>query len=115
MDFDLGHYRSRPNGLRELYTGDMTWRELWDFMQHLPPESATSRVLYGEAALWTPSTTAVAHAADALTYIANMLQGLFRKKGVPPPKPLAFLERPDPPGDQDDEDEDGEEPDEDDN
>lgn len=50
--------------LRRFVMGEMTWRELRDFVAHLPRNSALGRELHGEAAEWTPTTHAVASLWD---------------------------------------------------
>lgn len=50
--------------LRRFVAGEMTWRELRDFVANLPPDSATSRAIHGEAASWTATTHMVASLID---------------------------------------------------
>lgn len=47
----------------------MSWRELWDFVAHLPPGSAIHRALWGPAAHWTPDTHAIADVYDLLAMV----------------------------------------------
>lgn len=47
----------------------MTWRELANFIRHLPHDSATHREVFGEAASWTPDTHALANVFDVLVAV----------------------------------------------
>lgn len=84
VDFDLGHLRSRPNGLRDLYAGRMTWREVRDFLLNLPQDCATNRCLFGPAARWSQETHLLADIAEILgaAYSDN--------KAKPYPRPAAL-------------------------
>lgn len=64
LEFDLGRYRP-GTCLRDVLSGRMTWRELWDFVVYLPRESALSRAMYGEAALWSPEAHILAALWDS--------------------------------------------------
>jgi hypothetical protein len=64
LEFDLGRYRPGAR-LRDVLSGRMTWRELWDFVTYLPRESALTRSLYGDAALWSVEAHILASLWDA--------------------------------------------------
>jgi len=68
--------------LRRFVMGEMTWRELRDFIANLPRGSATYRSLYGDAADWTPEVAILADFWDI--YAATHHD---RRKGKPPTYP----------------------------
>lgn len=70
--------------LRDLFTGDLTRRELITYIRYLPRDSALGRALLGEAADWSPEM-------HRLTDVAELLAGANwqRANGKgPKPKPI---------------------------
>lgn len=68
-----------------MLAGRITWRELWDFVVHLPRGSATSRALYGEAAAWSVEAHLLAHLWDA--YASTHTPQGKRAPTIPRPSP----------------------------
>jgi len=66
--------------LRRFVMGEMTWRELRDFIAHLPRNSATGRSLFGEVADWTPE-------AEVLANIWEWYAAVHSEKGQQPTYP----------------------------
>lgn len=56
--------------LRQLFTGEITCREMINLIKHLPRESALIRAMHGELAEWTNDTAMLARAVNLLI-IAN--------------------------------------------
>lgn len=83
LEWDVQHFWPGRE-LNEIFTGEMTWRELKVFIRHLPRESATSREMFGEAASWGPEAYVLADVVDVLI-AANSEKG---KKPKPYPRPV---------------------------
>jgi hypothetical protein len=74
----LRHGRS----LRQLFTGELTWRELLTWIDHPVPGSSYARVVLGpEESVWTLETHLLAAIADRVT------QGNWQRGGGKGPKP----------------------------
>lgn len=81
--------------LLELYRGEMSWRELRVFLDHLPWDSATSRSVRKsspEEDYWNPDRQLDAGILDAvreLTYVTVKLHGDPKKtRRLRPPEPI---------------------------
>lgn len=56
--------------LRDLATGEVTYREMMNWIRHLPRESAYVRAVHGEIADWTTDTAFLARLVNLLI-VAN--------------------------------------------
>jgi hypothetical protein len=77
--------------LLELWRGQMSWRELRVFLQHLPPDSATARAVNPDNA-WSLDQHLLAGLADRVGYLAALTAYINtdpKKRGrFTPPKPI---------------------------
>lgn len=71
--------------LGDLFTGDLTWRQLGVYIRQLPRDSALARALAGDDHVWDLHAHLLAVAADAL-HVANWQRSA--RKGARPPKPI---------------------------
>lgn len=81
--------------LLQLHTGELSWREVRVFIEHLPPDSATGRSMRGstpEDDAWTLDRQLLAIIADSVresTFMQVKLHGDPKKtKRLQPPEPI---------------------------
>lgn len=94
VEFDIARYWP-GRSIKELWRGEMTWRELRVFLRHLPAESATARAVRGatpEQETWTLDRQLLASLVDAQrenTFAMVKLHGDPKKtKRLKPPEPI---------------------------
>lgn len=85
IEWDLSHYHRRS--LHELFTGEMTWRQLRSLLSHLPRESALARKLLGNDVAWGLNEQLLAAAVDALKAGNFQRGGGKGSKPKPIPRP----------------------------
>lgn len=73
--------------LKQLYTGELTRRELINLISHLPQESALGRAILGPRADWTQERELQAAMVDAL-HIANWQRGTDPDRPTKAPTPI---------------------------
>lgn len=95
VEWDVQHYWP-GRSIKELYRGEMTWRELKVFLRYLPHDSATARAVRGaspEEELWTLVPQLLAAAVDAIrenTFATIKLHGDPKRTGrLEPPAPIS--------------------------
>jgi hypothetical protein len=94
VEWDIAHYWP-GRSIKELYRGEMTWRELRVFLRYLPLDSATARAVRGstpEEDAWTLDRHLLASAVDAIrenTFAQVKLHGDPKRTGrLRPPDPI---------------------------
>lgn len=94
IEWDIPHYWP-GRSIKELYRGEMSWRELRVFLRYLPPDSATARSVRGstpEEDAWTLDRQLLAALVDAQrenTFALVKLHGDPKKtKHMKPPEPI---------------------------
>lgn len=84
IEADLRHYYQRR--LRDLATGEMTWREFRCYLNELPDECRLARSVAGEIAGWGPQERILADIYDVLAD-ANWQRGGNKNQTRPKPYP----------------------------